>query len=237
MTTADTVLGIARSYKGVTENPPGSNLNPFAALAGQPNGYAWCASFVVAVFRQAGMKLPSESAWTPTMAQGFRNAGAWHQGADGATPGDVLFWDFPDKEQGIEHVSICVSPPAGGLIGDIGGNTSSGPGGSEDNGGGVFERHDAGRNAGWVVGYGRPAYDGAPAVAPPPAAAPAPPAPRPMVRVGSRGADVTYLQGKLHIAADGDFGPQTDRAVRLFQQQHGLGVDGIVGPQTWAAIG
>jgi hypothetical protein len=121
MTTADTVLGIARSYKGVTENPPGSNLNPFAALAGQPNGYAWCASFVVAVFRQAGMKLPSESAWTPTMAQGFRNAGAWHQGADGATPGDVLFWDFPDKEQGIEHVSICVSPPAGGLIGDIGG--------------------------------------------------------------------------------------------------------------------
>jgi peptidoglycan hydrolase-like protein with peptidoglycan-binding domain len=58
-----------------------------------------------------------------------------------------------------------------------------------------------------------------------------------MVRVGSRGADVTYLQGKLHIAADGDFGPQTDRAVRLFQQQHGLGVDGIVGPQTWAAIG
>ncbi len=175
MPTADDVLLIARHYKGTTESPPGSNLQPFAALAGHPNGYAWCASFVVACFRQAGMKLPSESAWTPAMAQAFQQAGAWHAGAGGAQPGDVLFWDFPDATQGIEHVSICTGGvgPAGSVP-DIGGNTSDHEGGSPDNGGGVFENA---RDSGWVVGYGRPAYvsvaTGGP-MSPPQPAAPAP---------------------------------------------------------------
>lgn len=230
MATAAEVAAIARSFQGVTENPPGSNLNPFAGPAGHPNGYAWCASAVVAWFRAAGMRLPSESAWTPTMAQGFRNAGQWHDGAGGCAEGDVLFWDFPDKTQGIEHVSFALGPVEDGEAHDISGNTSSGPSGVEDNGGGVFERHDSGRLAFWVVGYGRPAYT----MANPPAGATA----RPTLRQGSRGADVVYLQKRLGgISADGDFGPATKARVQQFQGNHHLAADGIVGPLTWAAIG
>jgi peptidoglycan hydrolase-like protein with peptidoglycan-binding domain len=38
------------------------------------------------------------------------------------------------------------------------------------------------------------------------------------------------------VAVDGIFGPETDAAVRAFQQEKGLAVDGIVGPQTWPAL-
>ena len=38
------------------------------------------------------------------------------------------------------------------------------------------------------------------------------------------------------VDVDGDFGPQTEGAVRAYQQRHGLVVDGIVGPQTWQAL-
>ncbi|MCS1350289.1 peptidoglycan-binding protein [Mechercharimyces sp. CAU 1602] len=36
--------------------------------------------------------------------------------------------------------------------------------------------------------------------------------------------------------ADGDFGPETERAVRAFQKKHGLVVDGLYGPKTKDAM-
>jgi peptidoglycan hydrolase-like protein with peptidoglycan-binding domain len=59
-----------------------------------------------------------------------------------------------------------------------------------------------------------------------------------MLRVGSRGSDVTRLQNSLNSAgfnaggADGIFGPRTAAAVRAFQRARGLASDGVVGPNT-----
>jgi hypothetical protein len=60
--------------------------------------------------------------------------------------------------------------------------------------------------------------------------------PRPLLRQGDKGDDVRTLQEALEIKVDGDFGPNTKKAVMKFQTKAGLYVDGIVGMQTWAAL-
>lgn len=63
------------------------------------------------------------------------------------------------------------------------------------------------------------------------------------LKQGVRGDDVSALQTALKALSlnpgpvDGDFGPKTLAAVKQFQFQAGLSVDGIVGPKTWAALG
>lgn len=62
------------------------------------------------------------------------------------------------------------------------------------------------------------------------------------MRSGTSGAGVEDLQKKLKEAGfdpgpiDGSFGPKTQAAVKAYQQAKGLAVDGIVGPQTRAAL-
>jgi peptidoglycan hydrolase-like protein with peptidoglycan-binding domain len=51
------------------------------------------------------------------------------------------------------------------------------------------------------------------------------------------GNPVSRLQAALHVAPDGEFGPETEAAVRRLQARHGLAVDGVVGPATWELIG
>jgi peptidoglycan hydrolase-like protein with peptidoglycan-binding domain len=51
------------------------------------------------------------------------------------------------------------------------------------------------------------------------------------------GNPVTRLQEALHISPDGQFGAQTEAAVKRLQAHDGLAVDGVVGPETWRALG
>lgn len=48
---------------------------------------------------------------------------------------------------------------------------------------------------------------------------------------------VRVLQRRLHVTADGVFGPGTAKVVKAFQKAHGLTADGVVGPATWKALG
>ena len=62
-----------------------------------------------------------------------------------------------------------------------------------------------------------------------------------LLKYGSRGSEVRRLQEALNKAGyqldtDGIYGEKTRSAVRKYQRANGLGVDGIVGDQTWGAL-
>ncbi|MEM9926924.1 MAG: peptidoglycan-binding protein [Cyanobacteria bacterium P01_D01_bin.50] len=65
---------------------------------------------------------------------------------------------------------------------------------------------------------------------------------RPVLCFGSKGEDVEYLQRRLNgigfgsLVVDGEFGVNTESAVKKFQKYYGLTVDGIVGTLTWAKL-
>jgi peptidoglycan hydrolase-like protein with peptidoglycan-binding domain len=70
---------------------------------------------------------------------------------------------------------------------------------------------------------------------------PAREASRGFLQLGDRGSEVSALQASLEAAGfpgggNGIFDAATQKAVMRFQQAKGLTVDGIVGPQTWAAL-
>lgn len=69
-----------------------------------------------------------------------------------------------------------------------------------------------------------------------------PPVARPTLQRGSKGLQVYYLQqdlnylGGCQLAEDGIFGGMTYAAVRHFQKDHKLDVDGIYGPKSYKAM-
>lgn len=65
-----------------------------------------------------------------------------------------------------------------------------------------------------------------------------------LIRKGQHSEDVRKVQERLiqlgyscgRFGADSIFGNSTLEAVKQFQKNNGLGVDGIVGPATWAKL-
>ena len=58
-----------------------------------------------------------------------------------------------------------------------------------------------------------------------------------ILKKGLAGEPVKILQTKLGVPADGQFGAKTDEALKSYQKEHSLTVDGIAGPDTFAALG
>ena len=60
---------------------------------------------------------------------------------------------------------------------------------------------------------------------------------RPLLKYGSRGSAVVYVQRRLGVRpVSGWYGPKTRAAVKRYQRANGIRPTGMVGPKTWASL-
>lgn len=215
-------ISIAVQEIGYTESPANSNRTKYGEWYGL-NGQAWCLIFLQWVLRDT--KLIKRTASCSDLYSWFKQQNKLY-----STPqvGDLVFYNFATPNRPSDHIGIVEAVSTNGSIWAIEGNTSSGGthGVSQSNGGGVYRR----QRSQHIVAYGRPDYSDSIKVV------------RSTLEKGSRGADVIYLQTRLTAMGytvgkiDGVFGKKTDMAVKQFQTDNGLEIDGIVGPQTWSKL-
>ncbi len=253
--TVEAIIEVAKKEIGTIEGPK-DNETKYGKWSGV-NFQPWCQSFVSWCAFTSGLdpKKYPKTASTVAAADFFKKNNRWADARnDDPTPGDWIYFDFPDDGVNrISHVGLCIKNNGDGTIQVIEGNTSGTAKGDQRNGGMCVEKTRAYvknkkgiLNA--VVGWGRPVYAGeenapllskagvvtesAPAAKP---AAKKPAAFKPL-KNGSKGTGVKTVQTLLGIKADGSFGPGTAKAVQDFQKKAGLPTTGIVDQATLKAL-
>lgn len=229
-------------------------IDTYNKISPLPRGYKmttndpWCATFVSAMFYEAGMLsiIHPECSCTQMIA-GMQKLNSWVENdAYVPSPGDLIFYDWDDSGKGEntggpEHVGIVVSCD-GKTIKVIEGNKSN-----------AVNYRSIAVNGRYIRGFAVPkfsklaseettstAHNGS--------------ATSPLwmtsvisvttLKRGKKGSKVKALQILLiglgfscgSYGADSSFGPATEAAVRRFQKDRGLTIDGIVGVKTWSAL-
>ncbi len=213
------IINVANSQVGITESPLNSNNTMYGEWFNL-NGQPWCAIFVSWVYAEASYPLPAIDG-----PKGFSSVQDGYEywrnkGELTTTPqmGDIVLFDW-NGDGHCDHTGIFESwIEHGSTFNTIEGNTSLG---NNSNGGQVMKRQ---RKIGSVKAFVSPAILGN-TVVPSDSS----------LSLGIKGARVVQLQKMLHdlgytVSMDGDFGPQTDTAVKQFQTAKNLNVDGIVTP-------
>ena len=224
-----------------------NNHKPLAAGYKVKYTDAWCATYVSAVFIAAGLTsiAPTECSCERMIAL-YKAKGRWVEDESSyvPAPADIVMYDWQDNGVGdnkgtADHVGIVVS---------VNGNSMQI---IEGNYGDAVAYRTLAVNGKTIRGYCLPDYGNAvitkietkiEAKAPAPSGAIILSVTLPLLKEGSTGIYVGIAQAALNAmgyncgAVDNDFGSKTDKAVRKFQTAKGLGVDGKIGKDTWAAL-
>ena len=235
------------------------DLDSMSYFNGRKNGFDWCAVFVCWCFVEAFGKAEAvKLLCQPTNRKENYSAGCGYarsyfkakgQLHDTPQPGDqIFFWNATKTK--VAHTGIVKSVDKT-YVHTIEGNTSTAAG-VVANGGGVCEKKYKLDNS-RIQGYGRPYYEEE-TKAPTEVKTETKPATTKeektvtiemkVLKKGAKNAQVKTLQRILHAMGydlgsnpmDGSFGPKTDTAVRKFQKDNKLEVDGSVGEKTWSKL-
>lgn len=202
-----------------------------------PRGYkmsykdAWCAAFVsaVAIKCNATKIIPPECSCN-RMIDAFKKLGEWNESDSyKPKPADIIFYDWDDSGSGdnkgeADHVGIVESCD-GTYIKVIEGNYSD-----------AVKRRTLQVNGRYIRGYGLPKYDEEKKV-------------EVTIKLeelsfGSVGKQVKSMQQLLlakgyklpKYGADSELGSESEQALRSFQRDNSLVVDGICGENTWSKL-
>lgn len=150
-------VAFARSMLGMTEQPAGSNRGPKIDKWCRATGFIagpWCGAFANAVLVAGGFadqEWLRFCPWIEQKARGGESGWSWHSSPK---RGDLVLYGRGEAK----HVGFVIETSP---FRTIEGNTTSGPDGSQDNGGGVFQRErkaDGSLNSMPIRGFARPAW-------------------------------------------------------------------------------
>jgi hypothetical protein len=257
--TVEAIIEVAKKEIGTIEGPK-DNETKYGAWM-KVNFQPWCQSFVSWCAHTAGVAKFPKSASTVAASDQFKKENRWADARnDDPTPGDWIYFDFPDDGVNrISHVGLCIKNNGDGTIQVIEGNTSGTAKGDQRNGGMCVEKtrayikNNKPKLINAVVGWGRPVYKGEENLpllskvgssdvpvkqASAPSATPVSPVKKEFkqFKIGAKGSSVKKVQEALGLKADGSFGPGTEKAVKDFQGKAKLPVTGVVDIKTYRAI-
>lgn len=225
MATVQDVIRVARKEVGYREKRVNNQkYSPAVKSLEWSQNQPWCHTFISWVFQTAGAReIAPVTASCLAGVDWFRKNGRF-----GRTPrvGAVVYYGA----NGGTHVEL-VTAVKGNQIRTIGGNTYGTVDGQFHAGDGVYEKWV---NESKAYGYGYPDYETKPVEIP----KDAPKYAGKYLKKGSKGAAVKTFQARLKergwkLDVDGEFGPETERIVKEFQEEKGFEIDGVVGPETW----
>lgn len=259
--TATKLVEIATAEIGYHEKASNSNLDSKTANSGNKNftkygrdlfnagffngnknGFDWCAQFPTwCVWKLTGKnKAKAEyilcvggdlSAGCGFALKYYKQAGRFDN-----TPkvGDQIFFKYSNDDSTADHTGIVVRV-TDSLVETIEGNS-----------GNKVSLRTYSRSYYAIIGYGHPRYDADTTTkTTTKKEAKTVKVELPILSKGSKGAAVKALQrmlyclgyvnidGKARISVDGSFGSNTEAAVKRYQKNAAIGVDGIVGEKTW----
>lgn len=241
MSELETVKAAFRSKIGIRESGENNVVFNTHYYGREVSGaaYPWCAAFIWDVFRECGLsKLfldGGKTAYCPYIVNWAKVNGRWVTG--GYKIGDLLLYDF-NGDGAADHIGFCTAW-VGTFACAIEGNCQDAV-------------KEVTRRPGEILGALRPPYDEesggkeqTPAASETPAGAATAAVTLPILRRGNVSGAVLAMQLLLihkwsvdcgPDGADADFGPNTERALKTFQQGHGLEADGECGPLTYRAL-
>jgi hypothetical protein len=164
----EAIIEVAKAEVGTIEGPK-DNETKYGKWTGM-NFQPWCQSFVSWCAFTSGLnpKKYPKSASTVAASDWFKKNERWSDARnDDPTPGDWIYFDFPDDGVNrISHVGLCIKNNGDGTIQVIEGNTSGTAKGDQRNGGMCVEKtrayvkNNKKKLINGIVGWGRPVYTG-----------------------------------------------------------------------------